>query len=130
MDAKQKIKSEDKKEQEEGYVILFRTFKGLPKSKALIKFLSEPGVKASMLKTEEVYMQENMRQMHIITDPLYFVIDEKMHSIELTDKGIDLLTQARETPLSLYCPILQASWLSWMLWDSLPKKELPSETKW
>lgn len=104
LDAKQKIKSEDKKEQEEGYVILFRTFKGLPKSKALIKFLSEPGVKASMLKTEEVYMQENMRQMHIITDPLYFVIDEKMHSIELTDKGIDLLTQGTGDPSFFVLP--------------------------
>lgn len=104
LEAKQKIKSEDKKEQEEGFVLLFRTFKGLPKSKALIKFLSEPGVKASMLKTEEVYMQENMRQMHIITDPLYFVIDEKMHSIELTDKGIDLLTKGTDDPTFFVLP--------------------------
>lgn len=96
VEAKKKIASEDKKEVEEGFLLLFRVFKGLPKYKPLIKFLSEPGIKASMLKTEEIYMAENMRQMHIVTDPLYFVIDEKMNSITLTDKGIEMLSKGAE----------------------------------
>ena len=93
IEAKKKMASQDSKVQEEGSLLLYRCFKGLPKSKALIKYLSEPGVKATMLKTEAVYMQDNMRQMHVVTDELYFVIDEKMNSIELTDKGIDLLSR-------------------------------------
>ena len=104
LEAKQKIHSDDKKVQEEGALLLFRTVKGLPKSKALIKFLSEPGVKATMLKTEEFYMQDNMRQMHVVTDPLYFVIDEKMNSIELTDLGIDLLTSGTGDPTFFVLP--------------------------
>jgi len=91
-DARNLLKSEDKKVQEEGALALFRSYKGMPKNKPLIKYLSEPGIKALLLKTEESYMQENNRNMHIATDPLYFVIDEKQNSIELTDKGIDLIT--------------------------------------
>jgi preprotein translocase subunit SecA len=68
----------------------------MPNNKPLIKFLSEQGIKAQLLKTEEFYMQENNRNMHIATDPLYFVIDEKNKSIELTDKGIDLITDSSE----------------------------------
>lgn len=97
-EAKAKMASNDKKEQEEGALLLFRSFKGLPKNKPLIKFLSEQGVKAAMLKTEEFYMQEQMRNMHIVTDPLYFVIDEKNNSIELTDNGIDMLTGKSDDP--------------------------------
>ena len=96
IDAKKKIGSDDKKEQEEGYFLLFRSYKGMPKSKPLIKYLSEPGIKTGMLKVEEEYMADNMRQMHIVTDELYFVIDEKQNSIELSDKGIDLLTQGTD----------------------------------
>ena len=91
-DARNLLKSEDKKVQEEGALALFRSFKGMPKNKPLIKYLSEPGIKALLLKTEEYYMQENNRNMYIATDPLYFVIDEKQNSIELTDKGLDLIT--------------------------------------
>jgi len=91
-DARNLLKSEDKKVQEEGALTLFRSYKGMPKNKPLIKYLSEPGIKALLLKTEETYMQENNRNMHIATDPLYFVIDEKQNSIELTDKGLDLIT--------------------------------------
>ncbi len=91
-DARNLLKSEDKKDQEEGALALFRSYKGMPKNKPLIKYLSEQGIKALLLKTEEYYMQENNRNMHIATDPLYFVIDEKNNSIELTDKGIDLIT--------------------------------------
>ena len=91
-DARNLLKSEDKKVQEEGALALFRSYKGMPKNKPLIKYLSEQGIKALLLKTEEFYMQENNRNMHIATDPLYFVIDEKNNTIELTDKGIDLIT--------------------------------------
>ncbi|PWE00699.1 preprotein translocase subunit SecA [Marinilabilia rubra] len=91
-EAKQKLKSEDSKTQDEGALLLLRAFKGLPKNKAIIKFLSEPGIKAKMLKTENFYMQENNKNMHVVTDPLYFVIDEKTNSVEMTDNGIDLVT--------------------------------------
>lgn len=91
-DAKRLIESEDKKEQEEGAKLLVRSFKGLPKNKALIKFLSEQGMKALLLKTENFYMAENNKNMHLVTDDLFFVIDEKSNSIDLTDKGIDLLS--------------------------------------
>jgi len=76
-DARNLMKSDDDKKRKEGSLLLFRVQKGLPKNKALIKFLSEQGVKADMLKTESFYMQDNNREMHVVTDPLYFVIDEK-----------------------------------------------------
>ena len=95
-EAKRLLASSDSKEQEQGNILLFRTYKGLPKNKALIKFLSEQGVKAGMLRTEAVYMEQNNRRMHEITDDLYFVIDEKHNSIELTDKGIDLISTDTE----------------------------------
>ena len=95
-DARNLMKSEDKKQVEEGALALFRSYKGMPRNKALIKYLSEPGIKAALLKTEEYYMQENNRNMPIATDPLYFVIDEKNKSVELTDKGIDLITDSTD----------------------------------
>ena len=103
-EAKAKMNSEDSKEREEGELALFRSFKGLPKSKALIKFLSEPGIKVRMQKTEEFYLQENEKNMHIATDELYFVIDEKNKTIELTDKGIDALTGSTEDPSFFVLP--------------------------
>ncbi|HZK68852.1 MAG TPA: preprotein translocase subunit SecA, partial [Paludibacter sp.] len=103
-DARNLLKSENKKEQEEGALALFRSYKGLPKNKPLIKYLSEPGVKALLLKTEEFYMQENNRNMYIATDPLYFVIDEKQNSIELTDKGLDLITDDSDDPQFFVLP--------------------------
>ena len=103
-EAKMKMTSEDSKVREEGSLLLYRSFKGLPKNKALIKYLSEQGVKASMLKTEEFYMQDNNRNMHLVTDDLYFVIDEKNNSIELTDKGIDLLTGKSDDPSFFVLP--------------------------
>ena len=97
-EAKAKMGSADEKVREEGELALFRSFKGMPKSKALIKFLSEPGIKVRLQKTEEFYLQENEKNMHIATDELYFVIDEKNKSIELTDKGIDALTGTTDDP--------------------------------
>ena len=103
-EAKVKMASSDPKEQEEGALLLFRSYKGMPKYQPLIKFLSEQGVRAAMLKTEAFYMQEQMRNMHVVTDPLYFVIDEKQHSIELTDKGIDMLTGKSDDPQFFILP--------------------------
>lgn len=80
-------KDEGGKLADEGQLALFRSFKALPKNKALIKYLSEEGVKSSMLKTEEYYMQNNNREMPKAVEPLYFVVDEKMNSCDLTDKG-------------------------------------------
>jgi len=91
-DAKRLLASSDKKEQEEGSILLYRAHKGLPKNKAIIKFLSEHGMKTLMQKTEAAYMQDNNKNMHIITDELYFVIDEKQNSIDLTEKGLDLIS--------------------------------------
>ncbi len=97
-EARQKIASDDKAIQDEGYVQLFRSYKGLPKNKALIKFLSEEGIKKRLLETEAYFMADNNREMHTATDVLYFVIDEKNNQIELTDKGIDLLTGNSDDP--------------------------------
>ncbi len=83
---------------------LLRAHHGLPKNKALIKFLSEPGMKALMLKTENFYLAEQAKNMHIIDDALYFVIDEKNNTIELRDQGIDLLTQSYEDPTFYILP--------------------------
>ena len=84
------------KNTEKGGYKLLQAFKGLPKNKSLIKLLSEEGNKALMLKTENFYMQENNKNMHLVTDDLYFTIEEKNNSIELTDKGIDLLSSFTE----------------------------------
>ncbi|MGB4329710.1 MAG: DEAD/DEAH box helicase, partial [Tenuifilum sp.] len=89
---------------EEGGKLLLRAHKGWPKYKPLIKFLSEQGNKALLLKTENFYMQDNNRNMHLITDDLYFVIDEKQNSVELTDKGIDLITSSAEDPKFFVLP--------------------------
>ena len=75
----------------EGGKLLLRAYKGLPKYKPIIKYLSEPGIKQLLQKTENYYIQDNEREMPVVTDPLYFVINEKQHSVELTDNGQDLL---------------------------------------
>ena len=103
-EAKTKMGSADEKEREAGELALFRSFKGMPKNKALIKFLSETGNKVRLQKTEEFYLQENEKNMHVATDPLYFVIDEKNKTIELTDKGIDTLTGNTEDPQFFVLP--------------------------
>ena len=81
---------------EDGGMLLLRAFKGLPKNNALIKFLSEEGNKTLLQKTENFYMQNNNKEMPKVTDELYFVIDEKVNSIELTDKGLDLISTSVE----------------------------------
>jgi preprotein translocase subunit SecA len=96
VEAKKKINSDNSKESEEGALALFRAYKGLPKHKPLIRFLSEEGIKAKMHKVENFYMQDNSKNMHLATDPLYFVIEEKLNSVELTDNGIDVLSKDNE----------------------------------
>ncbi len=90
-DAKQKItegmKTDNKELTEEGFLSLYRSHKSLPKNKPLIKYLSEEGIKSGMLKTEEKYMENNNRRMPEAVEPLYFVVDEKLNSCDLTDKG-------------------------------------------
>ena len=94
-DAKQKIvegrEKNDQKLQDEGFLSLYRSHKALPKNKPLIKYLSEEGIKAGMLKTEEYYMENNNRRMPEAVEPLYFVVDEKLNSVDLTDKGTEWL---------------------------------------
>ena len=90
-DAKKKIAAG---ETEEGGILLLRVYRGLPKNKALIKFLSEEGVKQLLQKTENFYMQDNNREMHVIDAELYFVIDEKNNSVELTEKGVEYLSES------------------------------------
>ena len=107
-EAKKLIASEDQKEVEAGFLSLFRTHKALPKNKALIKYLSEPGIKAGMLKTEEIYMEQNNKRMPEATDPLYFVIDEKLKSVDLTDKGIELITGNAADPTLFVLPDIAA----------------------
>ncbi|MBR5688033.1 MAG: preprotein translocase subunit SecA [Prevotella sp.] len=96
-DAKVKItkgrETNDQKLQQEGFLSLYRTHKALPKNKALIKYLSEEGIKAGMLSTEEEYMANNNRRMPEAIEPLYFVVDEKINSVDLTDKGTDWLAK-------------------------------------
>ena len=90
-EAKQKIaegrEKNDKKLEEEGFLALFRSHKSLPKNKPLIKFLSEDGIKSGMQNTENTYMENNNRRMPEAVEPLYFVVDEKLNSCDLTDKG-------------------------------------------
>ncbi len=96
-EAKQKISegqaAKNQKEIEEGFLSLYRCYKCLPKYKPLIKYLSEEGIKAGMLKTEETYMENNNRRMPEAVEPLYFVVDEKLNSADLTDKGTEWLAK-------------------------------------
>lgn len=100
VDAKRLLSDENATEEQkkEGGLLLLRAHKGLPKNNSLIKFLSEEGMRAIMTKTENFYMQDNNKNMHIVTDPLFFIIEEKMNSVELTDKGIDLISAGFDDP--------------------------------
>ena len=91
-------KDDGKIDEKKGGELLLRCHRGLPKNKALIKFLSEPGMKTILQRTENFYMQEQNKHMHIIDDELYFVIEEKNNVIELTERGIDLITGSSDDP--------------------------------
>ena len=103
-DARQLISSEDKQKQQEGFLALFRSHKALPKNKALIKYLSEPGIKTGLLHTEEIYMENNNKRMPEATDPLYFVVDEKQKSVDLTDKGNEWIAKQVDNPTLFVLP--------------------------
>ncbi|MCE2616688.1 preprotein translocase subunit SecA [Phocaeicola oris] len=108
VEAKRLIASSEQKDIDNGFLALYRSHKAYPKNKALIKFLSEPGIKTGMLKTEEIYMEQNNKRMHEVTDPLLFVIDEKLNSVDLTDKGIDKLTGNDPDPYLFVLPDITA----------------------
>ena len=105
LEAKEKISAGNL---EEGGLALFRVYKALPKHGPLIRYLSEDGIKQLMLKVEAKYMQDNNREMPKAVEPLYFVIDEKNHSIELTDKGIEVLTGTTQDPEFFILPDIAA----------------------
>ncbi|MBP5390175.1 MAG: preprotein translocase subunit SecA [Bacteroidales bacterium] len=94
-EAKKLIASGDERE---GGKLLLRCHKGLPKYQPLIKFLSEPGMKVLLQRVENYYMQDNEREMPVVTDPLYFVINEQQHSVDMTDKGHEVLAQSIQNP--------------------------------
>ena len=96
--------AKDKQKTSEGFLSLYRSYKALPKNKPLIKYLSEPGIKAGMLATEEIYMENNNRRMPEAIEPLFFVVEEKQNSVELTDKGNDWLASQVNDPALFVLP--------------------------
>jgi preprotein translocase subunit SecA len=97
IEAKKKI-AEGNDDPKDGGLALYRSHRGLPKNSALIKYLSEPGMKVKLQKSENYYLGEQQKNMHIVDDELYFVIDEKNNQVQLTDKGIALITKSGEDP--------------------------------
>ena len=95
-EAKKKVNSPDKEAKDEGATQLYRAYRAWPKSSALIKFLSEPGVKQELLRAEAYYLQDNRKEMPVALEPLYFAIEEKNKQVDLTDKGIALLSNDLE----------------------------------
>lgn len=121
-EAKKNFDNKDK--QEEVGLMLLRAHRGMPRHRALIKFLSEPGVKALLLKTENTYMADQGRQMRLVVDPeLYFVIDEKNHSIELSEKGVDLIGTNASDPHFFEMPDVGS------IMADLEKSTMPAEEK-
>ncbi|MCH5226619.1 MAG: preprotein translocase subunit SecA [Muribaculaceae bacterium] len=132
LEAKDKISkgvaNDDKTLTEEGGLALFRAYKGLPKHGPLIRYLSEDGIKQLLLKIEARYMADNNREMPIAVEPLFFVIDEKNHSIELTDKGIEVLTGTTQDPDFFILPDI-ASQLSSVEGEQETSKEEKQQKK-
>ncbi len=126
-EAKQKIakgnQTKDNNMLEEGFLALYRSYKALPKNTPLVKFLSEDGIKAGLLSTEEKYMENNNRKMPEAVAPLYFVVDEKMHSADLTDKGVEWLS-GRVSDKQLFVLPDITSELSALENENLSKEEL------
>ncbi|MGN0189658.1 MAG: preprotein translocase subunit SecA, partial [Candidatus Cryptobacteroides sp.] len=119
-EAKKLIAAGDEKE---GGKLLLRAYKGLPKYKPLIKYLSEPGIKQLLQKTENYYIQDNEREMPVVTDPLYFVINEKQHSVDMTDNGHDLLAGSLDDPKFFILPDVGSAIAE------IEKSDLPSSEK-
>ena len=122
-EAKKNIESEDKQAVVDGFLSLFRAYKGMPKNNALVKYLSQPGIKTGLLQTEEIYMENNNRRMPEATDPLFFVVDEKLKSVEMTDKGNQLIASIVKDDNFFVLPDI-TSQLS-----ELEAKNLPEEEK-
>ena len=113
----------DPKPQDEAAILLLRAHRGLPKNKALIKFLSEPGIKQVLLKTESFFMQEQNKNMHIIDDELYFVIEEKQNTVDIMEKGIQLVSRNAEEERLFIIPDIGAEIAE------LEKQNLDAKTK-
>ncbi len=120
---KQAEESGDKKLAETSGLKLLRAYRGLPKNKALIKFLSEPGIKQQLQKTENYYLQDQAKEMPTVDAELYFVIDEKQNSVELTDKGIDLVSSSTEDRGFFILPDIGTAL------NDLEKSEIPDQEK-
>ncbi|MBN2175955.1 MAG: preprotein translocase subunit SecA [Bacteroidales bacterium] len=112
-----------------GGELLLRAFKGLPKNKALIKFLSEEGMRALMQKTENFYLQEQAKNMHLITDELYFVIEEKQNSVDLTEQGINLINESAGDPDFYVLPDVGAELADLEKSDLSEKKKLEKKSE-
>ncbi|MBR5832026.1 MAG: preprotein translocase subunit SecA [Bacteroidales bacterium] len=122
-EAKTLLTSGKPEDEKRGGELLLRAHRGLPKNKALIKFLSEQGMKAILMKTENFYMQEQNKNMYIIDDELYFVIDEKQHTIDLTDKGVNFLSSLGENPKFYLLPDV-GSQIAELEKENLSKEEM------
>ncbi len=121
-EAKKKL-AEGNDDPKDGGLALFRAHRGLPKNSATIKFLSEPGVRLRLQKSENYYLADQSREMHIADQELYFYIDEKNNSVELTDRGISLITKAGEDPNFFIIPDISVGL------NAVEKSDLPSEEK-
>jgi len=110
-------------DEREGGKLLLRAHKGLPKYKPLIKFLSEPGMKVLLQKVENYYMQDNEKEMPVVTDPLYFVINEQQHSVDMTDKGHEVLAESVSNPDFFIIPDVGSQIAE------ISKKEISAEEK-
>ncbi len=126
IEARRKLKEGDT---EKAGLLLLRAHKGLPKNRALIKLLSEEGNKALMQKTENFYMQNNSKEMYKVTDELYFIIDEKNNTIELTDKGIDLISTTTEDASFFVLPDVGAEMADIEKSDMSPEEKLKAKDK-
>ncbi len=121
-EAKKNIESEDKQVVIDGFLSLFRAYKGMPKNNALVKYLSQPGIKTGLLQTEEIYMENNNRRMPEATDPLFFVVEEKQKSVEMTDKGNQLIADIVKDENFFVLPDI-TSQLSNLEAQNLPEEE-------
>src|SRR6185312_7065250 len=122
IEAKKKI-AEGNDDPKDGGLALYRSHRGLPKNNALIKYLSEPGMKVKLQKSENYYLGEQQKNMHIVDDELYFVIDEKNNQVQLTDKGIALITKSGEDPEFFILPDIGAKL------SEIEKSDLNAEQK-
>ncbi len=123
MEAKKKI-AEGNDDPKDGGLALFRAHRGLPKNNALIKYLSEPGMKVKLQKAENYYLSDQEKNMHIVDEELFFVIDEKNNQVQLTDKGISLITKSGEDPEFFILPDIGVKLADIEKSDASPEEKL------